>query len=74
MGFCSIFLIKEAVIKTELEVIQKNIEEFVQLQNYILLVDKESEVYKVMKIRYSVLTAILTSSTVNLMDIDRIKE
>ena len=59
---------------TELERIQKNIEEFVQLQTYMLLVDNESEAYKVMKIRYSALKVILTLSAVNLMDVDRIKE
>ena len=59
---------------SEKEMIQKNIEEFVQLQTYMLLVEKESEAYKVMKIRYDALKVILTSSGVNLMDIDRIKE
>ena len=52
----------------------KNIEEFVQLQNYMLLVDKGAEAYKVMKIRYSAPKVILTLSAVKLTDIDRIKE
>ena len=51
-----------------------SVEEFVQLQNYMLLTDKESEAYKVMKVRYNALKVILTSSGVNLTDIDRIKE
>ena len=51
-----------------------SVEEFVQLQTYMLLVEKESEAYKVMKIRYNALKVILTSSGVNLTEIDRIKE
>ena len=53
---------------------QRNIEEFVQLQNYMLLADKDSEVYKSMKVRYNALKVILTSSGINLTEIDRIKE
>ena len=59
---------------TEKEMMQKNVEEFVQLQGYMLLADKDSEVYKAMKVRYSTLKVILTSSGVNLTEIDRIKE
>lgn len=59
---------------TEKEMLKISVEEFVQLQTYMLLVEKESEVYKVMKIRYDALKVILTSSGVNLTDIDRIKE
>lgn len=59
---------------TEKEMIKISVEEFVQLQNYMLLVDNDSEAYKVMKIRYSTLKVILTSSGVNLTEIDRIKE
>lgn len=51
-----------------------SIEEFVQLQSYMLLAEKDSEVYKAMKIRYSALKVILTSSGINLTEIDRIKE
>lgn len=40
----------------------------------MLLVDKDFKVYKVMKVRYSALKVILTSSGVNLIEIDRIKE
>lgn len=58
---------------TEKEMLKISVEEFVQLQTYMLLVEKESEVYKVMKIRYDALKVILTSSGVNLTDIDRIK-
>ena len=59
---------------TEKELMQKNVEEFVQLQSYMLLADKGSEVYEAMKVRYSTLKVILTSSGVNLTEIDRIKE
>ena len=59
---------------TEKEMMQKNIEEFVQLQSYMLLADKDSKVYEAMKVRYHTLKVILTSSGINLTDIDRIKE
>lgn len=66
--------IKGRDLVTEKEMIKISVEEFVQLQNYMLLVDKDSEAYKVMKVRYDALKVILTSSGVNLTDIDRIKE
>lgn len=59
---------------TERELLQKNVEEFSRLQNYMLLSDKESEAYKVMKDRYVELKVILTASGVNLTEIDKIKE
>ncbi|MEZ3434857.1 MAG: hypothetical protein K1W34_09620 [Lachnospiraceae bacterium] len=59
---------------TEKELLQKNVEEFSRLQGYMLLADKESETYKAMKVRYAELKVILTSSGVNLAEIDRIKE
>ena len=59
---------------TEKELMQKNVEEFVQLQSYMLLADKGSEVYEAMKVRYHTLKVILTSSGINLTEIDRIKE
>lgn len=59
---------------TEKEMIKISVEEFVQLQNYMLLADKDSEVYKSMKVRYNALKVILTSSGINLTEIDRIKE
>ena len=58
----------------EKEMIQKNIEEFSRLQDYMLAAEKDSNVYKLMKIRYYDLKSILTSSGINLTDIDRIKE
>ena len=56
------------------ESLQKNIEEFSRLQNYMSLVDKSSEVYKAMKVRYIELKVILTASNVNLTELDLIKE
>lgn len=59
---------------TEKEMMQRNIEEFSRLQGYMLLADKDSEVYKGMKVRYIELKVILASSGVNLTELDRIKE
>lgn len=53
---------------------QKNIEEFSRLQSYMLLADKDSDLYKIMKIRYTELKVILASSGINLTELDRIKE
>lgn len=59
---------------TEKEMMQKNIEEFSRLQTYMFLVEKDSEAYKAMKVRYVELKIILTASGINLTEIDRIKE
>ena len=56
------------------ELLQKNIEEFSRLQNYMSKTDKSSEVYKAMKIRYIELKVILTAPNVNLTELDIIKE
>lgn len=57
------------------EMMQKNVEEFARLQKYMLLVEnKESAVYKEMKDRYIELKVILTTSGVNLTELDKIKE
>lgn len=54
--------------------IRKNVEEFSGLQGYMLLAEKDSEAYKVMKVRYTELKIILTSSGISLTELDRIKE
>lgn len=59
---------------SEKEVIQKNIEEFSRLQDYMLEDGKEAKAYKTMLRRYLDLKAILQSFGINLTDIDRIKE
>ncbi len=62
----------EEVTKDELTKI--SVEEFSRIQSYMLLVDKESEAYKYMKVRYIELKVILSTSGVNLTELDRIKE
>ena len=59
---------------TETEMIQRNIEEFSRLQDYMQSCDKESEVYTKMKKRYTELKVILTASGINHTEIDYIKE
>lgn len=59
---------------TDRENMQKNVEEFSRLQTYMLLVDKDSEAYKTMKVRYIELKFILTASGLNLTELDMIKE
>lgn len=59
---------------TEKELMQKNVEEFERLQDYMISCDKESETYKKMKRRYLSLKVILTTSGINLTEIDIIKE
>lgn len=59
---------------TEQEIIQRNIEEFERIQDYMTSCDKDSEVYKKMKRRYITLKVILTASGVNLTELDIIKE
>ncbi len=59
---------------TEKEMMQKNIEEFERLQDYMISCEKESEAYKKMKRRYISLKVILTASGINLTELDVIKE
>ncbi|MEH2949270.1 hypothetical protein AALD22_12195 [Lachnospiraceae bacterium 56-18] len=59
---------------TEKEMLKLSVEEFSRLQSYMLLADKKSDIYKAMKIRYIELKVILTSSGINLSELDRIKE
>ncbi len=56
------------------ERLKLSVEEFSRLQGYMLLVDKDSEAYKSMKVRYTELKVILSASGVNLTELDRIKE
>lgn len=57
----------------EKEMLKISIEEFSRVQNYMLLSDKNSEAYEVMKQRYIELKVILTASGINLTELDRIK-
>ena len=59
---------------TEKEMMQRNIEEFERLQDYMISCYKDSEAYKKMKRRYISLKVILTSSGINLTELDIIKE
>lgn len=59
---------------TEGEMLKISVEEFSRLQRYMSLTDKESDAYKAMKERYIELKVILTASSVNLTELDRIKE
>lgn len=59
---------------TEGEMLKISVEEFSRIQRYMMLAEKDSEVYKAMKERYIDLKVILTASGVNLTEIDRIKE
>ena len=59
---------------TEKEMMRRDVEEFARLQNYMVLADKDSAVYKVMKGRYIELKVILTVSGIDLTELDIIKE
>lgn len=59
---------------TEGETLKLSVEEFSRIQRYMMLAEKDSEVYKAMKERYIDLKVILMASGVNLTQIDRIKE
>lgn len=59
---------------TEGEMLKLSVEEFSRLQQYMRLIEKDSEAYKAMKIRYIELKVILSSSGVNLTELDMIKE
>lgn len=59
---------------TEGEMLKILVEEFSRLQGYMLLADKDSEVYQSMKVRYIELKVILSASGINLTELDRIKE
>lgn len=56
------------------EMLQKNVEEFARLQDYMVDTDKESVAYKKMKRRYIELKVILTSFGVNITELDIIQE
>lgn len=59
---------------SEAEMLKICIEEFSRLQDYMLAVEKGSEAYRLMKRRYIELKVILTTSGVNLTELDIIKE
>lgn len=59
---------------TEGEMLKISVEEFSRLQDYMIDTDKESAAYKKMKRRYIELKVILSSSGINLTELDIIKE
>ncbi|MCM1175143.1 MAG: hypothetical protein NC341_08825 [Blautia sp.] len=59
---------------TEKEMIKVSIEEFSRLQNYMVVADKDSEIYRRMKTRYVELKVFLQIIGVNLTELDIIKE
>ncbi len=59
---------------TEKELLQRNIEEFSRVQDWMLLSEKNSEPYRAMRKRYVELKIILMASGVNLSELDMIKE
>lgn len=56
------------------EILQRNIEEFARLQDYMIDTEKDSAAYKKMKRRYIELKVILTATGINLTELDIIKE
>ncbi|MCI9173548.1 MAG: hypothetical protein HFH49_01205 [Lachnospiraceae bacterium] len=58
----------------EKEMIKMSVEEFSRVQDWMMMSEKESEVYQSLKKRYLDLKVILTSFGVNLTEIDRVKE
>lgn len=56
------------------EMMQRNVEEFARLQDYMIDSDKDSNAYKKMKRRYIELKVILTASGINLKELDVLKE
>ncbi len=58
---------------TDKEMLKISIEEFSRVQDWMMLADKDSEVFLSLKKRYIDLKAILTASGINLTEIDRVK-
>ena len=57
-----------------IELLQKNIEDFSRVQDWMQLAEKDSRVYQAMRRRYMELKVILTASGINLTELDMIKE
>ncbi len=71
---CSVMEYKGAGYMTEKEMMKVSVEEFSRIQDWMELAEKNSAVYQSLKKRYIDLKVILTSSGINLTEIDRIKE
>jgi hypothetical protein len=59
---------------TEKELLKISVEEFSRVQDWMMLAERDSEVYLSLRKRYIDLKVILTASGINLTEIDRIKE
>lgn len=59
---------------TEKEMLKLSVEEFDRVQDYMMSCEKDTEVYKKLRRRYIALKVILTSSGINLTELDMIKE
>lgn len=58
---------------TEAEMLKISVEEFSRVQDWMELAEQDSAIYRSLRKRYMDLKVILTSSGVNLTEIDRIK-
>ena len=56
------------------ELMKISVEEFSRLQEWMIVSPKDSEAYKGMKKRYIELKVILSTLSVNLTELDKIKE
>lgn len=59
---------------SEKEMLQRNVEEFSRLQDYMMASEKDSPAYKIMKRRYIELKVLLTAFGLNMTELDIIKE
>ncbi len=59
---------------SEKEMLKISVEEFDRIQDYMVSCEKDSEVYRKLKRRYTALKVILTVSGINLTELDLIKE
>ena len=59
---------------TEKELLKISVEEFSRVQDWMMLAERDSEVYLSLRKRYIDLKVILTASGIKLTEIDRIKE
>ena len=59
---------------SEKEMLKIPVEEFDRIQDYMVSCEKDSEVYRKLKRRYTALKVILTASGINLTELDLIKE
>ena len=59
---------------SEKEMLKISVEEFDRIQDYMVSCEKDSEVYRKLKRRYSALKVILTASGIIMTELDLIKE